>query len=459
MLRSVLPARSIATVVLALAWLGQTAGCGAGGYEVVRVHAGRARVGRFVSSAAYAASLDAAIAEERGDWPAAVEALRRARDEDPDGPELQARLGIALCRTGKHDAGRFAIDDALRIDPELERGWTGRAICRMASRGGVPRPTSWSANDDAAARADLARAMQADPDAIAPVLLLVELDLRAGALARARARVEEAVVLHPTSSRAWTALAEVAARQGDAKRAVSAARAASELDDAIGLEAKRAAFPAAARSGVAEWALALRDKAKPNGHATAPDVGSTSHPSTPGDAACEARLVAFRAIAAKAERDAIAIAADAVRAACPALEAPVTMIEVQATWTPANAEVVEAKALAAPSNETRRWGARMRLRRATLDELLVEDALPAAEDRATLALELAATALRKTTTAKPEAEALGRAAYDLAPAEPTVARMLAELARRLGHGPDDPWRKAACLLARTPFEIAACKGA
>ena len=45
----------------------------------------------------------------------------------------------------------------------------------------------------------------------------------------------------------------------------------------------------------------------------------------------------------------------------------------------------------------------------------------------------------------------------LAPAEPTVARMLAELARKLGRDANDPWRRTACELARTETERAACK--
>jgi tetratricopeptide (TPR) repeat protein len=402
--------------------------CSGSGYEVVRVHSGRAHVGRFVSSTAYAASLDASIAEERGEWARAVELLRRARDEDPDGPELGARLGIALCHLGKVQAGMFAIEDALRIDPDLERGYTARARCRLL--------IGKTKQDTDAARADLIRALSIDADALEPALLLVELDLRANDLSRARARAEETAVLHPRSARALRAVAEVSAREGDSKRAMSAAVAATALDDATGAIARSIALPAADRSGVVAYALALRNSASPS---KADAVVGT----------CVAQLKAFEAIASRAEPDAVVAAADATRSVCPDLDAEITRIEVVATWTPKNADAVEARALSATSAEARRFGARMRLRRLALSELLDANALPRAEDRPTLAIHLAAAAVRKPD------DGLARVAHDLAPSEPTVARLVSEALRRAGKS-DDPLRKHACALARTTLEKQEC---
>lgn len=398
----------------------------------MRVQAGRAKVGRFVSSAAYEASLDAAIAEERGEWPRAVEFLRRARDEDPDGPELGARLGVALCHVGKLQAGMFAIDDALRIDPELERGWTARARCRLL--------VAKSDADLAAVREDLERAIRCDADALEPALLLVELDVRVGALSRARMRAEEAVVLHPHSARALRWLADIAARQGDAKRAVSAALDAASLDDATGAVAKTAVRDAIDRQGIASFSLSLRDARSPAAAEAA-------------EGACRALFGAFEQIAAKAEPNEIATAAEGVRAQCPELDATITTLEVTATWSPSDAEKVEARALAAPSAAARRFGARMRLRRMSIDELLDPNALPPAEDRETLALHLASAAVRANDAGS---AALAATALDLAPIEPTVARLCGELARRKGKGLDDPSRKRACALARTPLEKQPC---
>jgi Tfp pilus assembly protein PilF len=397
----------------------------------VRVHGGRAKAGRFVPSTAYAASLEASIAEERSEWAQAAELLKRARDEDPDGPELAARLGVALCHLGKVQAAMFAIEDALRSDPDLERGYTARARCRLL--------TAKTAEDFKAARVDLEHALAIDADALDPALLLIELDLRNKDLARARTRAEETVVLHPHSARALRMLAEVAARQGDSKRAMSAALAAATLDDATGAIAKSAALEAIDRSGVVAYALAMR--------------GSSSK-SDGGTPICVEQLKAFEAIAARAEPDAIVTAAEGTRSACPELDAEITRIEVISTWTPKTADAVEARALSATSAEARRFGARMRLRRMSIDELLDPLNLPRAEDRPTLAIHLAAAAVRKAD--KGEAEALARVARDLAPAEPTVARLAGEVMRRLGKPKEDPIRAAACTLARTALEKQSC---
>ncbi len=410
--------------------------CGGSGYEVVRVSSGRARPGRFVSSVAYAASLEAGIAEERGEWGRAAELLKRAREEDPDGPELGARLGLALCHLGKVQAGMFAIDDALRVDPDLERGYTARARCRLLAA---------SSKDLAAVRVDLVRALGADPDALEPALLLVELDLRENLVAQARVRAEEIAVLHPRSARALRVLAEVAARQGDSKRAVAAALQATALDDATGAIAKAAASDAADRSGISSYSLMLRGSAP-----------SSATAKEPIDPTCMAQLAAFEAIASRAEPSAVETAAEGVRSACPDLDAAITRIEVVATWTPKTAELVEARALSALSAEARRFGARMRLRRMSIDEISDASVLPRAEDRATLALHLAAGAVRKTKNDADGALSLANAAYDLAPAEPTVARLVAEVARRLNKPIDHPWRAHACTLARTALEKQGC---
>lgn len=404
-------------------------GCGVGGYEVVRVADGHTHVGRFVSSAAYQWSMEAAIAEAKGDWPRAVEMWTKARDEDPDGPELQAHLGVALCHVGKLQAGEFALNDALRIDPELEIGWTGRAQCRLLGKSA----------DFEATRADLARALQADGDALEPALLLVEVELRQGRLKQARARAEEAVVMHPSSAAAWRVLVEVTARQGDGHRALVAVQHATSLDDLVGRGAKAQAVTAIDETGIAADSLALRE--------TAPPIALSL------SEACKKRLAAFVDIATRAEPAAVSAAADGMRAACPEIEAEITHLECAAIWSPKNAEEIEARALAAPSMVARLWGARMRLRRKSIAELLADGALPRAEDRATLALHVAAAALRAQGDA---AMALARSARDLAPSEPTVARMVAELAKRLGRDAKDPWRTSACALARTDIERASC---
>ena len=172
-------------------------------------------------------------------------------------------------------------------------------------------------------------------------------------------------------------------------------------------------------------------------------------------ARCLALIAALEAIADKAAPAEIAAAADGVRASCPEVEADAILIEAQTTWSPANAEAVEARALSSTSSRARRWAARQRLRRLPLDALA--KALPKPVDAETLALQLAATALFGSSNPQVSLE-LGRLARELAYAEPTVARMVAAVARRAGLPSSDPLRASACALSRTDVEKQACSG-
>lgn len=415
---------------------GLVGGCRLGAYEVVRVHAGHAQAGRFVSPEAYALAGEAAVAEAKGDWSKAVALLQKARDEDPDGPELQARLGVALCKLGKREAAMFAFADALRLDPELERAYTGRAACRLS----VPKV---STAERERARDDLERATLADPDALEPVLLLVDLDVQEGLLGVARVRAEEAVALHPTAPRAYRVLAEVCAKQGAAARAAWAANLALTLDVDEGALARQAVGDVVDGSGEIDAALRLRG------------VSAAAAP-RPADPECAPALQALALVAAKGEPPAIVLAADAARASCPGEEGAIAEVELATAWTPEGGEAVESRALASPSLVARRHAARLRLRRLPLDSVLSE--LPKAEDRATLALELAGAGVRKARKKElGPALAFAKAAFDAAPWEPTVARLCAEVALWASRPADDPWRRRACLLARTKVEREACK--
>lgn len=424
-------------VSLALASTTALAGCG-GAYEVVRVHDGRPRAERYVSPDAYSASLEASLAERRGDFAASAEWLRKARDEDPDAPELQARYGLALCRLGKREAAMFAFGDALRIAPDLERAYTARAQCRLLG----PRDAAALA----ATRADLERAVQADSTALEPALMLVDLDVAVGALPRARARLEELALAYPSSAQVLGALSEVAARQGDVGRAVEAARLAAVFDPEEGARARARVLPIADASGVARYGLVAR------GRFVAP--ASEARDPTPIDAPCAALSARFDAVARRGEPDEIALAADAVRARCPELDGELTLEESRAIWSPARAAGLEARALASLSPAARRWARRMQLRRLTSARLLEAGALPAAEDRESLALHVVVAALRRAraNAGDPEAARLVEAARVLAPAEPTVARLAGETARALRRPADDAWRRWALALARTDVE-------
>ena len=424
------------SIALSFALLCAASGCGTFGYEVVRVHGGRAKSERFVSDEAYSASLEAAIAEEKGDWGTAVEALRKARDEDPDAPDLQARLGLALCHVGKLEAAHAAFEDALRSGDQAERVFTARASCYLLSGNVV------------GARHDLVRAIAIDPEALEPSLMLVELDLREGRLAQARARVEEATLTNPTAGRAFRLLAEVLVRQGEVALAIDAASSAMRIDAVEGKRARELVVPLADAAGVAAWALAMRGMRLPTPPATI----------DPSDARCTKLFGALSGIVSKGSASEIQIAAEGVRASCPEFDGEATVLEVQSIWTPATSDAVESRALASASSRARRWGSRMKLRRLGSTALLGADALPKAEDAPTLALQLAASALMlsRTKADDPKAIALSTVARNLALSEPTVARLVAEVARRAGRPTTDPMRTTACALAQTELEKQAC---
>lgn len=152
---------------------------------------------RFIAPEAYAASLEATLAEEAGDWPSAVTWLTKARELDGESLDLQVRLGVALCEVGKYDAAKFAIADAIRIDPTMERAFTARAKCALV------------AGDLEAAEIDLKRAIELDPEAREPVMLLVEIDARGKEPRKTMARLSEWLVLHPTDREVAERLAKL----------------------------------------------------------------------------------------------------------------------------------------------------------------------------------------------------------------------------------------------------------
>jgi hypothetical protein len=202
-------------------------------------------------------------------------------------------------------------------------------------------------------------------------------------------------------------------------------------------------LPIADVSGVVRYGLVAR------GRAAAPSTESASL-----DAPCATLSARFDAVARRGEPGEIALAADAVRARCPELDGEITLEEARAIWSPARADELEARALASISPAARRWARRMRLRRVPSARLIEEGALPAVEDRESLALHVAVAALRRARAngAGAEAVKLVDAARVLAPAEPTVARLAGETARALGRPADDAWRRWALALARTDVE-------
>ena len=399
--------RALAIVTLAL-----TVGCGSktiGGYGSTGAH----YPDRIIAPEAYAASLEAAIAESRGEWAEAVTWLTKARDLDRDALDLQARLGLALCHVGKYDAAMFALADVLRIDDKFERARTARAQCWLLRQQPIE------------ARKDLAVAIEADPEALEPQLILAELDRTSGAVAQAHARVEECARLHPNAPVVWDRLTLFRAARGDVLGAAAAKRRWHALQG-VAVDAADTTF---------------------------------SHERDAHDMQCEAlaNVVAETSESAGGTETEKTISRSAWRASCDVDDATFELESLRASWSVARKSEVEALAAASAYAIVRWWGARMALRSLPLDVLLAAS-LPAFDDRESRALAIVRAGVSAASPSSvTERIARVREAIELAPAEPTVARLVAYVAKQAGIDGSDALRQRICWLAQTDVEKAACK--
>lgn len=142
-------------------------GCHAGP-EVTRLANGRDASGKWIHPDAYAAYLEGAIAEARGDAAHAASAYTRTIEEDPDAAEAWARLGAVLCLTAKVQANRaFLRAQSLAVD--LEDPWLAAAECDLKRGNGknavenASRALALGPNDPEASRV-LASALERTGD-------------------------------------------------------------------------------------------------------------------------------------------------------------------------------------------------------------------------------------------------------------------------------------------------------
>jgi Tfp pilus assembly protein PilF len=206
--------------------LSATFGCAAGGGRVTRIADGVEYEGRSVSAEAYAEYSRGALLEASGDDANALSAYQAARAEDPDSPEILARIGGVSCRLARVRGDAHAVlsdesfDRAVEVDPSSARAWIELARC-AARRGD-------------AKKAEAAALNAARFDATAPetALLVIELAAFAGDTARARIWLDELVVRFPKFRRGWQALREFGLEHGDVARRLRAERALRELDGA-----------------------------------------------------------------------------------------------------------------------------------------------------------------------------------------------------------------------------------
>ena len=156
--------------------------CAEGSSGVTRMADGVRYQGRFVNPEAYAAYLLGVEREARGDYKGALSAYQEAHAEDPDSPEVWARIGAIRCALSPAEAGpaagRSAFERGLEIDPEYFGNYFERARC--AER----------AHDLDAALSDANAAVQSRPQDEPANLLVARLLQAQGHSAEARAWLE-----------------------------------------------------------------------------------------------------------------------------------------------------------------------------------------------------------------------------------------------------------------------------
>lgn len=206
-------------------WLGALllGGCALGPSRVTRVADGVAQQGRFIAPGAYGAYARGAALEARGELGQALVAYDSALAQDEDAAEILLRIGAVSCRLAEKAtdaAGRraeAALGDALRREPELSTAWAERARChaRFGRR----------AEAFAAART----AAFYDPESAPVQLLAVQYAETHGTLEFARRFLDALATRSPDSRAVWQAMAQFAARHGDAARRHRAEAALARL--------------------------------------------------------------------------------------------------------------------------------------------------------------------------------------------------------------------------------------
>ena len=133
------------TGLLGLLTLSLNLGCAEGADSVTRMADGVRYSGRFVNPEAYAAYLLGVEYEARGDYPRALSAYLEAHAEDPDSPEVWARIGALRCFSSEPARGpaaaRGAFEHGITNDPEYFGNYLERARCAERHSAMLSRPS------------------------------------------------------------------------------------------------------------------------------------------------------------------------------------------------------------------------------------------------------------------------------------------------------------------------------
>jgi Tfp pilus assembly protein PilF len=107
--------------------------CAVGSSGVTRIAGGVRYEGRFINPQAYAAYLLGVEREARGELSEAVAAYLEAHAEDPDSPEIWARIGAVRCFSSEPKSGpaaaRTSFERGLKLDPDYYGNYLERARC------------------------------------------------------------------------------------------------------------------------------------------------------------------------------------------------------------------------------------------------------------------------------------------------------------------------------------------
>ncbi|MEZ4442499.1 MAG: tetratricopeptide repeat protein [Polyangiaceae bacterium] len=188
---------------------------GCHGHEVVRVVDGVEIPGRYVADTAYAAYGLGAEWEARGRDEDALRAFVRVIEEDPKSVEAMTRAAAILCRLDEPARADRLFAAAEDRDADYEPLWRRRAEC--AERRG----------DAEAAVGFARRAVAADPERVATVLLLVAALRASGEADEAWAWLSELTQSSPHDLAVWRAVAETKEPSLVAWRREAAARTAA----------------------------------------------------------------------------------------------------------------------------------------------------------------------------------------------------------------------------------------
>jgi Tfp pilus assembly protein PilF len=168
--------------------------------------------GRYISPEAYGSYARGSYLQAHGDFHNARAAYVEAIRQDPQSAAAWTQLGAVDCALKQREQAQAAFDRAEKLDAGHAQLWRERARCWL----GV--------GDLDGARRAAERAARHEPGSIETTALLAAIYDRLGLTHEADRWLDGFVTWRPSSTLAWQAALERAARRGDRRRLLAAAR-------------------------------------------------------------------------------------------------------------------------------------------------------------------------------------------------------------------------------------------